>query len=124
MKRIALLLGLAVFATVVMQAQRKTTQQREEHAFEEAVTRAAEPEVKVFIQPLIADLQMIEKERQPYGPYTYKIKSPENLTIVELENFKKRALYQAVQISDADVLIEPLLIRISTKAIPTNLLST
>ena len=57
MKRIALLLGLAVFATVVMQAQRKTTQQREEHAFEEAVTRAAEPEVKVFIHPLIADLQ-------------------------------------------------------------------
>ena len=108
MKRIALLLGLAVFATVVMQAQRKTTQQREEHAFEEAVTRAAEPEVKVFIHPLIADLQMIETERQSYGPYTYKIKSPENLTIVELENFKKRALYQAVQISDADVLIEPL----------------
>ena len=71
MKRIALLLGLAVFATVVMQAQRKTTQQREEHAFEEAVTRAAEPEVKVFIHPLIADLQMIETERQPYGPYTY-----------------------------------------------------
>lgn len=53
MKRIALLLGIAVFATVVMQAQRKTTQQREEHAFEEAVTRAAEPEVKVFIHSFI-----------------------------------------------------------------------
>lgn len=76
MKRIALLLGLAVFATVVMQAQRKTTQQREEHAFEEAITRAAEPEVKVFIQPLIADLQMIETERQPYGPTPTKSNLP------------------------------------------------
>ena len=93
---------------VNIQHEELMIQQREEHAFEEAVTRAAEPEVKVFIHPLIADLQMIETERQPYGPYTYKIKSPENLTIVELENFKKRALYQAVQISDADVLIEPL----------------
>ena len=103
-----MLLGLAVFATVVMQAQRKTTQQREEHAFEEAITRAAEPEVKVFIQPLIADLQMIEKERQPYGPYTYKNQISRKFDYRRIGKLQKRALYQAVQISDADVLIEPL----------------
>ena len=60
---VALLLGANLYA------QRKSTAQEEKRLFEEAISRTVEPEIRMFIQPTIADVEIIATERQQYGPH-------------------------------------------------------
>ncbi len=53
-------------------------------------------------------MQMLSKSRETFGPYYFEIKSIEQTFNFELWNYQNRALYRAVQESDADAIIEPL----------------
>lgn len=76
--------------------------------WEEAQARMIVPEIRTFVTPQICDMQMLNTERQTFGPYYFQIKSIEDTFNYELSNFQSRALYRAVQESDADAVIEPL----------------
>lgn len=76
--------------------------------WEEAQARMIVPEIRTFVTPQICDMQMLNNERQVFGPYYFQIKSIEDTFNYELSNFQNRALYRAVQESDADAVIEPL----------------
>ena len=82
-------LSFVVFALVfVGNAMGQQTQ------FDQAQARIIEPKQDVFIKPLVAEIEIMEKQqRQNYGPYEYPIKSVETLTFDELENIKKLALH-------------------------------
>lgn len=96
---IALLLGANLYA------QRKSTAQEEKRLFEEAISRTVEPEIRMFIQPTIADVEIIATERQQYGPYMFPIQSASALTEGELNNAKAAALYRATELENADVIV-------------------
>lgn len=94
--RLLSLLSILLFSTnVIGQTQ-----------FEESQSRIIEPKQDVFIKPLVAEIQILNNEtRQDYGPYEYNITSVDNLTIEQLENFKKRSLYKAARESQADIIV-------------------
>lgn len=105
-----MLMGLALIATMTCSAQRKSNVSTEKpKTMEQSIARMVEPEIKVFVQPKIAELQIMgNQKRQYYGPYRYPIKSPETLTQGEVENNKACALFEAVKSEDADAMVEPL----------------
>lgn len=73
--------------------------------FEEAYARDEEPASVVYIHPQIADMQMLSKEREVYGPYRFRLQKPGTVMEGELENDKARALYRATMEADADLMI-------------------
>lgn len=77
--------------------------------FEESEVHMTAPELRVFITPQVADLEMIYpgKPREEYQQL-FPIKSFDSLTNKDLDNMQKRALYQFAQEHNADVIIEPI----------------
>lgn len=98
----AMLVGLCVPATF---AQKKEANPK---VWEEAQARMVVPEIRTFVTPQICDMQMLSKSRETFGPYYFEIKSIEQTFNFELWNYQNRALYRAIQESDADAIIEPL----------------
>jgi hypothetical protein len=102
MKRLFFTLSLAVGVTVAGFA---TDTDKENKLFEEAYARDEEPATVVYIHPQIADMQMLSKDREVYGPYRFKLQKPGSVMEGELDNAKARALYRATMESDADLMI-------------------
>lgn len=94
-----------VLCTPTTFAQKKEANSK---VWEEAQARKVVPEIRTFVTPQICDMQMLSKSRETYGPYYFEIKSVEQTFNFELTNFQNRALYRAIQESDADAIIEPL----------------
>lgn len=105
MKKKFLLVALTLLVGANLYAQRKSTAQEEKVLFEEAISRTVEPEIRMFIQPTIADVEFLSEERQKYGPYMFPIKSADQLTEGELNNAKAAALYRATELENADVIV-------------------
>lgn len=76
--------------------------------WEESQARKILPEVRTFVTPQICDMQMLSTSRESFGPYYFEIKSVEQTFNFDLLNYQNRALYRALQESDADAIIEPL----------------
>lgn len=93
---------LALSVTVVCHAK---GEEKDNKLFEEAMARDEEPATRVYVHPQIADLQMLAKEREVFGPYKFKVEKPGTLAEGELENAKGRALYRATLEADADLMI-------------------
>ena len=92
-------LSFVVFALTFVGSAMGQTQ------FDQAQARIIEPKQDVFIKPLVAEIEIMEKQqRQNYGPYEYPIKSVETLTFDELENIKKLALHQATVEAKGDII--------------------
>ncbi len=100
MKKCLLLLGLLLATAIVCPAQKK---EKAVNIFEEAGTRDKEPAFQVFVMPQIADVQFLSTEKETFGPYTFPFKG--ELTEGGLDNFQGRAVYRAMQESDADVIV-------------------
>lgn len=106
MKKLFLLFALfAIAGSTIASAQKKEGNTK---VWEEAQARQVVPEIRTFVTPQICDMQMISKSRESYGPYYFEIKSIEQTFNSDLWNFQNRALYRAIQESDADAIIEPL----------------
>ena len=79
--------------------------------YQEAQTRVIEPMQDVYVRPMAADLEIIKKERQTYGPATYLagyrlaeiLASPSSREA--LEQAKILATYAAAQQEKADVIV-------------------
>ena len=85
--------------------------------FEESQVHMTAPELRVFVTPQVADLEMIYpgKPREEYQQF-FPIKSFDSLTENDLVNFQNRALYRFAQEHNADLIIEPIFnTRISEK---------
>lgn len=106
MKKIILTVAmLTAIGSQLAYAQKKESNPK---VWEEAQARKVVPEIRTFVTPQICDMQMLSKTRETYGPYYFEIKSIEQTFNFELWNYQNRALYRAVQESDADAIIEPL----------------
>lgn len=106
MKKITLfLLAVMLLGIPGAMAQKKDANPK---TWEEAEARKVEPEIRTFITPQICDMQMLSNSRETFGPYYFEIKSVEQTFNFELKNYQNRALYRALQESDADAVIEPL----------------
>lgn len=105
MKKLAMVLGAFAFLGSFSAVAQKEANTK---VWEEAQARKIEPEIRTFVTPQICDMQMLSKSRETFGPYYFEIKSVEQTFNFELENFQNRALYRALQESDADAIIEPL----------------
>ena len=106
MRKILLLLAMTVFlGSSAALAQKKDNNFKR---FERAEARKVEPEIRTFVTPQICDMQMLSKNRETYGPYTFPINSIDDTFNFEITNFQNRALYRACQEADADAVIEPL----------------
>lgn len=108
MKRIISCLLLALLCgAAVCQAQKKG--ENKTKLFEEASAREKAPDLNVFIVPEIADLQMLNTERETFGPYEYPlVKDVNSMTNGEIDNAQSIALRNATMESGADVIIEPM----------------
>lgn len=74
--------------------------------FRQAQTRVIEPMQDVYIRPLVADLEIIKKDRQKYLPSAQFLnKKLVDITLAELEDAKILATYQAAVQEDADVIV-------------------
>jgi hypothetical protein len=79
--------------------------------YQEAQTRVIEPMQDVFVRPMAADLEIIKKERQTYGPTTFleNVKLADILSSASareaLEQAKILATYAAAQKDNADVIV-------------------
>lgn len=104
MKRLLIIIGLAIAAASPVLAA-KPANPNDSKLFEEAMARDEEPKTKTFVVPQIADMQMLSKERETYGPYKFRLTKSGELTENELSNAKGRALYRATLESDADLMI-------------------
>lgn len=105
MRKFVLLFALLAVGAFSISAQKKDSNPK---VWEEAQARKIVPEIRTFVTPQICDMQMISKARESYGPYYFEIKSIEQTFNSDLNNFQNRALYRAIQESDADAIIEPL----------------
>lgn len=80
-------------------------------SYQEAQTRVIEPMQDVFVRPMAADLEIIKKDRQTYGPTTFleTVKLADILSSVSardaLEQAKILATYAAAQKDNADVIV-------------------
>lgn len=99
---------MAMLATLCVPATYAQKKDANPKVWEEAQARKIVPEIRTFVTPQICDMQMISKSRETYGPYYFEIKSIEQTFNFELWNYQNRALYRAIQESDADAIIEPL----------------
>ncbi|MCL2650808.1 MAG: hypothetical protein FWD60_07265 [Candidatus Azobacteroides sp.] len=75
--------------------------------YEESQARLIEPEQSVFIVPLIADIQLVDKGgvRQDFGPYEFDINSLSTTTFMDIDQYKANALYRAAREADADLIV-------------------
>ncbi len=106
MKKATLAFGiLTLLAGMSATAQKKEANPK---IWEEAQARKVVPEIRTFVTPQICDMQMQSESRETFGPYYFEIKSIEQTFNFELTNYQNRALYRALQESDADAIIEPL----------------
>lgn len=106
MRKIAFALGvLTVLASPSIMAQKKESNPK---VWEEAQARKVDPEIRTFVTPQICDMKMLSESRETFGPYYFEIKSIEQTFNFELTNYQYRALYRALQESEADAIIEPL----------------
>lgn len=57
--------------------------------YEESQSRIAETEMKVYVRPLVVDLQVLNnQERMTFGPYVYTFENISKLTESDIENYK------------------------------------
>lgn len=84
-------------------------QQTAQPLFQDSEVHMSQPEVRVFVTPQVADLEMVYpgKSREEYQQF-FNIKSIETLTEGEFDNLKKRALYSFANEHGADLIIEPI----------------
>lgn len=77
--------------------------------FETSEVHKTAPELRVFVTPMVADLEMIDptKGREEYE-CTFQIKSIDTLTEIELINLQNRTMYRFAQEHNADVIVEPI----------------
>lgn len=74
--------------------------------FQQSQTRIIEPLQDVYVRPLVVDLEIIKSDRQVYGPFAeYLDKDVTQISMAELDNAKKNAVYNAAIIDDADVIV-------------------
>jgi len=75
---------------------------------EQSQSRVIEPKQDVFLVPLIADIQVTDKQvRQDYGPYTIPVNMlPQSATFEDAVSWlKASALYRANREADSDVIV-------------------
>ena len=76
--------------------------------YQEAQTRVIEPMQDVYVRPMVADLDIIKKERQTYGP-TLFMANNKLIDILNdkdaLEQAKILATYEAAKRENADVIV-------------------
>lgn len=120
MKRILL---LAITAIAMMLPA--FAQQQAQPIFQDSEVHMSQPEVRVFVTPQVADLEMIYpgKSREEYQQF-FNIKSIDTLTEVEFDNLKKRALYSFASEHGADLIIEPIFNSIVSEKDPKRILIT
>lgn len=77
--------------------------------FETSEVHKTAPELRVFVTPMVADLEMIDpaKGREEFQS-TFQIKSIDALTEFELINLQNRTMYRFAQEHNADVIVEPI----------------
>lgn len=77
--------------------------------FQDTETHISQPELRVFVNPMVCDLQILypSSPRKNFST-SFIIKSLESLTEAEFQNLRKRALYQFTTDQQADVIIEPI----------------
>ncbi len=109
MKKIITCLILAILCGYAAGYAQKKPKDLGNKLFEEASAREKMPDVQVFIMPEIADLQMLNTEREMFGPYEYALsKDVNSMTNAELDNAKTIALRNAATEAGADLIIEPM----------------
>lgn len=104
-KRILFVTIMSTMCGLLTVAQKKDGNPK---IWEESQARKIVPEIRTFVTPQVCDMEMLSKTRETFGPYFFEIKSIEQTFNFELWNYQDRALYRAVQESDADAIIEPL----------------
>ncbi len=106
MKKMWFLLLVALTAVSTGYAQKA---KRVEKIFEQSQTRYVEPEVRVFVKPMVADMAMLTTERQYYGPFIFNLPKPfPDLMQFQVEEYKKTALFQANKLAESDVMVAAL----------------
>lgn len=77
--------------------------------FQDTETHISQPELRVFVNPMVCDLQILypTNPRRDFST-SFIIKSLESLTEAEFQNLRKRALYQFTDKEKADIIIEPI----------------
>lgn len=105
MKRVLMLLFAAFALTAGCFAQKNANAR----TFEQSQTRFSEPEVRVFIKPMVADMQMKSTTRQAFGPYSFAVvRSLNELTQYQIEECKKTALYRTNAEAGSDIMVAAL----------------
>jgi len=106
LKALAALAAAAAVSSFTANAQDKGGSQV---LFQDSETHMSQPELRVFVNPQVCDLEMIYpgKPREEYQQF-FPIKSIETLSEAEFTNLKNRALYQFAQEHGADIIIEPI----------------
>ncbi len=102
MKR-SIFLCLILLTALTGFAQRKTVEPQK--TLEQAIARSVEPEIRVFIHPQIAEIEMLSTEKMEYGPYKFSLKEPEKLNQYLVEQLKVIALFRATKEAKADILV-------------------
>lgn len=96
MKKFAMSMMCGLLAFIAM-AQTRT--------FEESQSRIAEPELKVYIRPMVADLEVLnDQKRMKFGPYEYEVNT-KLFNDDDLTNLKATSVYKAALSADADVIV-------------------
>ncbi|MDD6831688.1 MAG: hypothetical protein PUE80_00825 [bacterium] len=107
MKKVMFLACLLMLGFSGSYAQRNA--KATEKVFEQSQTRFTEPEVRTFINPVVADMKMLLTTRQEYGPYVFNLSKPfGELTQYQVEEFKKTSLYRANREAGSDIMIAAL----------------
>lgn len=78
--------------------------------FQETETHISQPELRVFVNPMVCDLQMLFPNN-PRREFSTELPLPrpiDQITQGEFENLQKRALYQFATSVQADVIVEPI----------------
>lgn len=93
-----LLIGIALISCITSFAQKVE--------YQEAQTRVIEPIQDVYVRPMVADLEIIKKDRQTYGPTVYYA----NRKLIDLNDdllkqAKILATYDAAKKENADVIV-------------------
>ena len=97
-------MSLLVAVTLSGLAQTKSKKSAQT-VFEQSQTRYIEPEVRVFITPMVADIQMVSSERR-YYVYEFPLCKPyTELTFSLIEEFKKTALFYANKEESSDLMV-------------------
>lgn len=105
LKAMALVVAAALVSPLFADAQDKGGQ----IIFQDSETHMSQPELRVFVNPQVCDLEMIYpgKPRTEYQQY-FPIRSVDTLTEAEFTNLKNRALYHFAKEHGADIIIEPI----------------